>query len=380
MAPEIAARRVTLSTGRRHLSTMPRWNANGAARLSSRVARLRCWEFWPAWAINAPVAVWIAGLACYYRGLSVFTAANPGIEEGGFVGESKSAILAKLPQAWVIPWAVVEPGPLATRLEAFERTRLARGWSFPLVIKPDVGQRGTGVRWLRDAAEAGRYLAGEPRRVLLQIPHPGPYEAGLFYIRAPGASRGRLFSITDKRFPVLVGDGRSTLETLIFSHPRARLQAPVFRARHAARLEWVPAAGEVVPLVRAGNHAQGTQFLDGRHLATPALENRIDEIAQAFDGFYFGRFGVRYTDVSELMAGRGFAIVELNGVTSEATHIYDPSASLGAAWRTLMSQWSMAFAIGAANRARGYRPATVYRLVQLIWDYWKTSPMHPLAD
>ena len=172
-----------------------------AARLSSRVARLRRWEFWPAWAINAPVAVWIAGLALYYRGLSVFTAANPGIEEGGFVGESKSAILAKLPQAWVIPWAIVEAGPLATRLEELDQTLRSRGWTFPLVIKPDVGQRGTGVRWLRDAAAAGRYLEREPRRVLLQIPHPGPCEAGLFYVRRPGAPRGQIFSITDKQFP-----------------------------------------------------------------------------------------------------------------------------------------------------------------------------------
>ena len=355
-------------------------SGNRAARLRSRVARLRSWEFWPAWAINAPVAVWIAGLALYHRGLSVFTAANPGIEEGGFVGESKSAILAKLPQAWVIPWAVVEPGPLAARLEAFERTLRARGWSFPLVIKPDVGQRGTGVRWLRDAGAASRYLEREPRRVLLQIPHPGPCEAGLFYVRRPGEPRGRLFSITDKRFPALVGDGRSTLETLILNHPRARLQSSVFHARHAARLDWVPGRGEIVPLVRAGNHAQGTQFFDGQHLATQALADRIDEIAQAFDGFYFGRFDVRYSDVSELMAGRGFAIVELNGVASEATHIYDPAASLGAAWRTLMHQWSMAFAIGAANRSRGHRPATVRRLVQLIWEYWKTSPTHPVAD
>src|SRR3954451_18008302 len=108
-------------------------NTSRAARMNSRVALLRRWEFWPAWAINAPVAAWIAGLAGYHRSLSVFTAANPGIEEGGFVGESKSAILARLPQEWVIPWAVVEPGPLATSLQAFGRTRLAPGWSLPLV-------------------------------------------------------------------------------------------------------------------------------------------------------------------------------------------------------------------------------------------------------
>jgi hypothetical protein len=158
------------------------------------------------------------------------------------------------------------------------------------------------------------------------------------------------------------------------------LQADVFLSRHSRQLDRVPAKGEIVPLVRAGNHAQGTQFFDGRRLVTPELEARIDEIAQAFDGFYFGRFDVRYADVKQLMAGSGFAIVELNGVTSEATHIYDPSGSLLRAWQILMRQWWIAFSIGAANRARGHRPATVRRLAQLVWAYWHTRPTKPVAD
>ena len=149
-------------------------------------------------------------------------------------------------------------------------------------------------------------------------------------------------------------DGRH--RGLVRAHPRFRLQADVFLARHAARRDHVLAPGETFQLARAGNHAQGTEFRDGRALWTPALDRRIDEIARRFDGFYFGRFDVRYRDPSAFMAGEDLAIVELNGVTSEATHIYDPSSSIVAAWRTLMEQWSMAFAIGAANRRRGCRP------------------------
>ena len=26
----------------------------------------------------------------------------------------------------------------------------ARGWRYPLVVKPDVGERGSGVRWVND--------------------------------------------------------------------------------------------------------------------------------------------------------------------------------------------------------------------------------------
>ena len=66
----------------------------------------------------------------------------------------------------------------------------------------------------------------------------------------------------------------------------------------------------------------------------------------------------------DFMAGRNLKIVELNGVTSEATHIYDPKLSLFDAYRVLFEQWRIAFEIGDLNRARGIRPASVGELLQ----------------
>jgi membrane protein DedA with SNARE-associated domain len=355
-------------------------NVDSRRRLAVRFARLRRWEFWPAWIVNAPVTVWIAILALRHRSLTVFTAANPGIADGGFVGESKSAILASLPPEWVMPWLAIDAGPTEVRLARLHSAMATRGWRFPLVFKPDQGERGVGVRWIADEQSARTYLTAEPRTVVVQVPHDGPFEAGVFYVRHPDDARGRLFSVTDKRFPVVTGDGRSTLAELIHRHPRYRLQASVFLARHAERIERIPAAGEAVRLAQAGNHAQGTEFLDGRHLITPALEARIDEIARRVDGFYFGRFDIRYRDRMAFMEGRDFAIIELNGVSSEATHIYDPSRSLFAAWATLMQQWSFAFAIGAANRARGHRPTSLRRLASLIWTHLRAARPHRIAD
>ena len=105
------------------------------------VERAIRWEFWPGWLFNIPIVLWVAVLGVRYRSLTLFTLANPGIPDGGFVGESKSAILAMLPQEWVMPWAVVPPGPLAERLTGLETMLGERGWRLPLVFKPDVGQR-----------------------------------------------------------------------------------------------------------------------------------------------------------------------------------------------------------------------------------------------
>jgi hypothetical protein len=67
-----------------------------------------------------------------------------------------------------------------------------------------------------------------------------------------------------------------------------------------------------------------------------------------------------------LRAGRGLRVVELNGLTAEATHIYDPRHGLLYAYRVLFEQWRLAFEIAAANRARGARPASVAELRALL--------------
>ena len=353
---------------------------NVRRRLAARLVRWTRWEFWPMWLFYAPAGFWVAFLALRHRGLGTVTAANPGIEDGGTVGESKAAILAKLPDQWTIPFALIAPGVVAQRTEAVERTRAINSWSYPLILKPDIGQRGVGVKLVKSPDEAGAYFAAEQGPVIVQPYHPGPYEAGVFYYRYPDWPRGRILSITDKQFPVVVGDGVSTLEELIWAHPRYRLQANTFLARHRGRLGEVLPAGTRAQLAIAGNHAQGTLFCDGAHLMTAALERRIDEIARRFPGFFVGRFDVRYADEDAFKAGDDLAIVELNGATSESTNIYDPSRSLLDAYRTLFRQWTIVFEIGAANRRRGARAASIGRLAHLVYAHWTSHAAFECSD
>ena len=333
---------------------------------AGRFERWRRWEFWPQWVFYAPVAIWVALLALRYRGLATLTASNPAIPGGGFVGESKFDILRRLPSDATIPAALVPPGPTATRIDTVLAVARQRAWAFPLVLKPDVGQRGVGVRLARDRHDVEAYCAVEAGAILIQPYHAGPFEAGIFYYRWPGEPHGRIFSITDKRFPVVVGDGQSTVAELIQSHPRFRLQQATFLTRHRGVLNRVLAAGERFPLALAGNHAQGTMFLDGAALWTPALEQRVDAIARASPGFFIGRFDVRYADVDAFRAGADLAIVELNGATAESTAIYDPDRTLIAAYRELFRQWQLVFAIGAANRAAGVPVTSTRQLIALI--------------
>jgi hypothetical protein len=158
------------------------------------------------------------------------------------------------------------------------------------------------------------------------------------------------------------------------------MQSAVFLARHERQLVRVPAPGEIVPLGLVGNHVQGTMFRDGAHLITPALERRIDAIARTFKGFHVGRFDVRYANVDRFKAGDDLSIVELNGVTSESTNVYDPSKSLFWAYRTLFRQWSIIFRVAALNRARGERPTSSRVLATALLEHFRSAPQESGSD
>jgi membrane protein DedA with SNARE-associated domain len=352
----------------------------GRQQLAAHISRVWRWEFWPMWLFYAPVAAWLLWLVTRHRGIGPIRAANPGIEDGGIVGESKHEILAHLPDEWTIPSIRIDGSQPEPRVWQFASAIASRSWTFPLVLKPDVGQRGVGVRIARTLEEARDYLTHTRGAVVVQPYHPGPFEAGVFYYRLPGEARGHILSITDKDFPFAVGDGISTLEDLIWADKRLRMQARTFLARHADASTRVLARGERLRLAIAGNHAQGTLFRDGRHLITPALEERMDQIAHTYHGFFIGRFDIRYGDVDRFKAGDDLAIVELNGATAESTNIYDPSGSLIGAYRQLFRQWSLVFALGAANMRRGAPAMSLTRLFDLLRAHWAADVAFKVSD
>jgi hypothetical protein len=221
---------------------------------------------------------------------------------------------------------------------------------------------------IRSTEEADRYLSSAAVDTIIQEYAPGS-EFGVFYYRRPDEARGRIFSITEKRMPAVTGDGASTLEELILADDRAVCMARFLLDKHRARASEIPAQGEHIQLVELGTHSKGALFLDGGWIKTPELETRIDEISRSFEGFYFGRFDIRTPSVEDFKAGRNFKVVELNGVTSEATHIYDPSNSLMDAYRVLFEQWRLAFEIGAKNRERGVKTSTLRELFGVLADY-----------
>jgi len=331
----------------------------------SRWRRWTRWEFWPLWVFNAPVLLYVLYLGARFRCASLFTIVNPAMPHGGFSEESKSAILSGLAGAGeaIGKWTLLDDSR-NDRCKGLQEFLHAHNLEFPVVLKPDAGQRGEGVKIVRDLEAAADYLNRCKSPVIAQEFLPGR-EYGVFYVRYPGQSRGCVWGITDKRFTRVTGDGVHSLRHLILADNRAVCMAPFFFRQHADDLTRVPAAGEEVVLAELGTHCRGALFLDGSHLITPALERRVDTISQCYDGFFFGRYDVRAESDEALQRGE-FRVIELNGVTSEATWIYDPRYSVFDGWRTLMRQWRMAFEIAAENHRRGMAPTAAWFVIRLI--------------
>ena len=325
--------------------------------------RLGSWEYWPMHLVYAPVYAYWAWLGIRARRPMFFAAANPVIPFGGLFGDSKGDILDRIPAAWKPATLRI---PAGSRPETVLAAAAAAGLHFPLIAKPDLGERGLMVEKLADAAALRAYWERPTPEMLLQAYIDEPVEVGVLYYRLPGASQGTISSVTLKEFLAVTGDGRHTVADLMAQDPRATLQLPVLQAREPALMATVPAAGQRVELMPIGNHCRGTTFLDGRHEIDAALVARFDAIVAELPGIAFGRFDIRCRSLDALRAGHDFYILEINGVKAEPTHIYQPGFPLREAYRVLFRQWNTIYQIAQAHRQAGVTVPSLWTGIQTL--------------
>ncbi len=338
-----------------------------AAKARIRLIRLRSWEYWPFALVYLPVFVYWAWLSFKAKSLFFFSTANPSIRNAGFLLESKKQIYDLLPDGAYPKTVFCPKGPAP---QGFGVLLAEKGLVFPLMAKPDIGQRGLQVRLLRNECELLVYAARSRVDFLVQEYIDYPYEAGIFYYRLPGEAKGRISGVVGKEMLTVTGDGQSTIEALLLHEDRHVLQLSALRAAYGKDLEQVLPAGVRQTLVPYGNHSRGAKFLDWSDKVTPELEDSIDNLCRQVEGFYFGRLDIKFRDWAALSAGRHFSVIELNGAGSEPTHIYDPSHSIFFAWREIIRHLRLLYTISRANARRdGFVPMRTIAGLKMLRDY-----------
>ena len=332
-------------------------------------------------------------LAIRYHSMTLPSVSNPMIETGGFMGESKSSVLnmvGPLQKEWIADFVTMHRNDAGSevQLKAAELQMEKASLSFPIVAKPDIGWNGYGVQLVEDRVQLGKYIEAFPvgEHFILQRPVHHDGEAGIFYVRIPGEEKGKIYSITLRYFPYVVGDGRSTLRELIHSDERTKLRAEFYlgeKENHLGfgkdDLEHVPSEGELIRLAFIGSLRVGGLYRDAGYLITPELTGRFDEIARSMPEFYYGRFDIRFESTDLLKEGKGFRIIEINGAGAEAIQAWDPNVPLFSLYREFFRAQSLLFKVGALNRKRGYKPMSLRAFLKAIRKQNHLIPNYPAA-
>jgi hypothetical protein len=325
--------------------------------------RLLHWEYWSFNTVYIPIYPIFIFLCLRARSFFFYAAANPKIKNGGFLGESKKEIYALVPPALQPRTIFFSKG--SDPALVLEQLLLA-GFHFPMIGKPDIGARGRGVKKLDEAGAVLSYVSNSMVDFHVQEFILYENEAGIFYYRFPGQSKGNISGIVHKEFLKVQGDGAQDIRDLLKSSPRAILQLPRLEITEPDTLNRVPAAGELFTVVPYGNHSRGALFLDDSASINEKLVDMIDEVCRQIPFFYFGRMDIRYQSRELLEEGKSFSILEVNGAGSEPTHIYDPRHSIFFAWKEIIRHWILLFKISRSNHKLGHSYLTVREGVQMF--------------
>lgn len=308
--------------------------------------KLNHWEFWPTTLVYLPVLICYPYWALRTGSLFFFQAVNPRLIMGGLYGASKQQALAFLKDS-------DKPKTLLFKTDAsyqnVEKRFLDAGINYPIIIKPDLGERGKGIEKINRSSGLKPAVQSQTSDYLVQEYLDMPFEAGVFYIKHPSQAKGKVTSIVVKGFLEVEGDGTFTIKELAAKNKRAVLIWEKLKLGLTKNEDYIPEKGEKVVLEHIGNHSRGTAFNDGNHLINQSVTDWAESIALQIPEFYYGRFDVRARSQEDFLEGKTIKIMEVNGANAEPAHIYQEGAPLIKGMKTLLHYWNTLYLISKYN-------------------------------
>jgi hypothetical protein len=310
------------------------------------------WETWHHHVKYIPLTpVWI--WYCIRSGTPwFFTSSNPGLTFGGFEGEGKKEMYEQLPPGSFPHTIYITPG---ISFEEVKKQMEDAGFKYPFIVKPNVGMMGFMFRKITEPQQLKLYHETMPIEYLIQELVNYPIEVSAFYYKIPGQSKGHISGFLKKEPPYLIGDGISTIESLINGHEGIRLKKEEVLMKHSTKLKDVLAPGETYFLSYASNRNQGGKLTGIDHEIDENLQQLITGFSQYPQPFYYGRYDIKCNSVEDLKAGKNFSILEFNGAGAGTQHIYANGYSFWKACAIILFHWKMLFLISRKKRGTGIK-------------------------
>ena len=309
------------------------------------VHRVADWHNWPFYLFYFPIAyAWV----WYYiktRSLWFYTASNPTLSFGGFEGEAKSEMYRQLPPE-LYPKSIFTQSS-APFAEVINQLHVA-GICYPLVAKPDVGMKGLLFRKIENEQQLKIYHAQMPATYVIQEFVDLPCEVSIFYCRKPTSAQGEITAFIEKKLLEVVGDGISTLQTLINNNAEAKVFLGKIKKQNACNLQSVLPAGETFCISHIANLYNGARFVDLTDKVNNTLLQLFDDISHQTQ-FLYGRYDIKCRSVEDMLAGKHFIILEFNGAGSVPNHIHAGKYNLSQAYKEILKHWKAMYEISHDN-------------------------------
>jgi hypothetical protein len=338
-------------------------------RIKQFFKKLTHWELWNFYVLYFPIGpVWF--WYCLRSGsFWFFSSSNPTIKFGGFHGEGKKEMYDQLPPD-LVPRTIyiMHDWPY----EQVKKIIDEAGFTFPFIVKPDVGMKGILFRKIDNEEQLIKYHERIPVEYIVQDLVLMPVEVSVFYYRHPAEQKGTVSGFIHKELLQVKGDGKLNLKQLIEKHPRAKYRMEEMEHRHGHRFTRILPAGEIFYLSYAGNHNRGAHFTNLYNEIDENLLSVFDKLSHYTDKFYYGRYDIKTTSIEDLKQGKNFLILEFNGSGAEPNHIYDCGMSIWKAYGVILQHWKVLYRISRYNHKDG----TPYWSFKKGWNYLHEASRH----
>lgn len=288
--------------------------------------------------------------ALRYRSLTFFSACNPDLSFGGMLDDNKTEAYNFIPDRYLPKMIVYDFNKiLQSQLET-------KNIQFPVIIKPNMGFKGYAVKECKDLRELENIVAGldKSKEWLIQEYIDLESEFSIMYYCFPDSQKKGITSISSKRYPTLIGDGFSTIQTLINEYKNPFVNKSYLKEKWASRLKEIPSKDQMIELHHIGNYSRGSKFYSLMNEKDERLISAMNNVFSNEVGIYFTRLDIKAHSLEHVRRG-DFKIMEINGAKSEPLHIYDPMYGFVQRIKDVRKHWKIMTRIVDEIKRKGYR-------------------------
>ncbi len=324
------------------------------------------WRYWPMEIFYFPLTVYVFTIGFIRtRKLFYFSAANPKVSMGGFACDSKYDIIRRVPQAHKPVTFLVKR--CDNFMEVVKRIK-QYDMQFPLMVKPDIGEGGFLVKKMNCFAEFNQYHHRHSMDYIVQEFVADPLELSILLHNSDGGLH--ISSITERKYLVLKGDGRSTVRQLIEQHPTAMHRQRNIKKMLAGQLDIVVGKDTLYEPSCIGNWDYGATYVDRSEIINKYILKVFKQLNTEVDLFNYSRIDLKCASVHEFLQGK-FKVLEINGVKGEPIHIYDRKTSILKAYGEIFKHWEYILEISQRNIRNGATCPGLFEGLRLLWKHRK---------